>query len=284
MGAPNARRRASGSHARGQHLLRSDAIAAELVAQAEIGRDELVLEIGAGLGRLTGPLASSAACVIAVEIDERLATRLARRFGTDSSVEVVTDDALQVALPNTGFRVFGNLPFGATTAILRRLLDDPRLTLTAVDVVVEWNVARKRASPRPSNLVSLGWQPWWEFRLVRHLQASSFEPTPSIDAGFLSIRPRRVPLLDVEHLPSYRSMLAHAFRRTNVPVGRSLAASVPPSVVNACLRDRGVMPNARPSDLDVFDWVALFVMVQAAGAQKNSSAMPSGSRKLNPEP
>src|SRR3954471_762216 len=129
------------------HLLRSDAIAAELVAQAEVGRDELVLEIGAGLGRLTGPLATSAARVIAVEIDERFATRLARRFGTDSSVEVVTDDALQVALPNTGFRVFGNLPFGATTAILRRLLDDPRLALTAVDVVVEWNVARKRASP-----------------------------------------------------------------------------------------------------------------------------------------
>ena len=73
------------------------------------------------------------------------------------------------------------------------------------------------AATRPSNLVSLGWQPWWEFRLVRHLQASSFEPTPSVDAGFLSIRPRRVPLLDVEHLPSYRSMLAHAFTRRGMP-------------------------------------------------------------------
>jgi len=284
VGARNARRRPSGSHARGQHLLRSDAIAAELVAQSGVGHDDLVLEIGAGLGRLTGPLAASAGRVIAVEIDERFASRLTHRFEAVSSVEIVRGDALQVALPTTPFRAFGNLPFGATTAILRRLLDDPGLALTAVDVLVEWNVGRKRTSPSPSNLVSLGWQPWWEFRLVRHLHASRFDPEPTVDAGLLAIRPRRVPLLDVEDVRAYRSMLAHAFRKANVPVGRSLAGSVPPRVAHTSLRDRGVTPSARPTDLDVFDWVALFRAAQAAGAQKNSSAMPSGSRKLNPEP
>jgi len=282
--APDARRRASGDAARGQHLLRSDAIASELVGQAGIRPDELVLEIGAGLGRLTAPLARRGAHVIAVEIDQAFGARLRRRFGDTPNVEVVVADALDVALPAAPFRVVGNLPFGSTTPILRRLLDDTALDLTAVDVLIEWNVARKRTSPRPTNLVSLGWLPWWTFDLARHLPASAFEPRPSVDAGFVAIRPRADPLLRADRRGAFRAMLAHAFRKANLPVARSLADAVPAPAISACLRDRGLSRDARPTDLDVFDWIALFATVQAAGAQKNSSAMPSGSRKLKPEP
>jgi 23S rRNA (adenine-N6)-dimethyltransferase len=282
--APNARRRASRDPARGQHLLRSDAIASELVAQAGIGRTELVLEIGPGLGRLTAPLARSAASVLAVEIDERFAAELRARFGGDSNVEVVVGDILEAALPSAPFHVVGNLPFGATTPILRRLLDGTAGAPTAADVLVEWNVARKRSSPRPSNLVSLGWQPWWTFDLIRHLPASAFAPRPSVDAGFLAIRPRAQPLLHADRRRAYRVLLARAFRKANLPVTRSLQGAIPPRAIDACLRDRGLAPDGRPTDLDVFDWVALFEAAQAAGAQKNSSAIPSGSRKLRPEP
>lgn len=282
MRAPNARRRASGDPARGQHLLRSDAIASELVGQAGIRPDELVLEIGPGLGRLTAPLARSAGRVIAVEIDHRFAVQLRARFGRSANVEVVLGDALEVALPSEPFRVVGNLPFGSTTPILRRLLDDTEGALTAVDVLVGWNVARKRASPRPANLVSLGWQPWWTFDLARHLPASAFEPRPSVDAGFLAIRPRTDPLLRADQRGAYRAMLTRAFRKANLPLERSLA--VPTRAIAACLRGRGLSRDVRPTSLDVFDWVAVFAAVQAAGVQKNSSAMPSGSRKLKLEP
>jgi 23S rRNA (adenine-N6)-dimethyltransferase len=282
--AADARSRASGRAARGQHLLRSDAVAAELVAQAGVRSDEFVVEIGPGLGRLTAPLARTAAHVVAVEIDERFAATLRARFARATNVEILVGDALKVPLPSTPFRVVGNLPFGATTPILRRLLDDPDLQLTAADVVVEWNVARKRASPHPSNLVSLGWQPWWEFGLVRHLEASAFDPRPAVDAGFLTIRPRDPPLVDLRHRASYRSLLSRAFRKANVPVVGSLAGPLSPDVVRRCLRDRGITLTARPTELDVFDWIAVFAMTHAAGAQKNSSAIPSGSRKLRPEP
>jgi len=92
--APDARRRASRDPARGQHLLRSDAIASELVGQAGIRPDELVLEIGPGLGRLTTPLSRNAARVVAVEIDERFAVELRRRFRSASNVEVLRGDIL----------------------------------------------------------------------------------------------------------------------------------------------------------------------------------------------
>jgi len=282
--APNARRRASSTPARGQHLLRSDAIAAELVAQAGIGPRELVLEVGPGLGRLTAPLARCADRVVAIEIDERFAGELRARFRSASNVAIVHGDILDAALPPTPFRAVGNLPFGATTPILRRLLDDTNGRLTAADVLVEWNVARKRSSPRPTNLVSLGWQPWWTFDLVRHLPASAFTPRPSVDAGFLAIRRRARPLLHPDQRPAYRALLSRAFRKANLPVARSLRDAVPAPVIAACLRGRGLRTDERPTDLDVFDWVAVFAAVQAAGAQKNSSAIPSGSRKLRPEP
>ena len=79
-------------------------------------------------------------------------------------------------------------------------------------------------------------------------------------------------------------MLARAFRKANLPVTRAIDGGLRPRAVAACLRDRGLPTDIRPTDLDVFDWVALFAAAQAAGAQKNSSAMPSGSRKLSPEP
>ena len=284
MRAPNARRRASRDPARGQHLLRSDAIASELVAQAGIGRGEYVLEIGSGLGHLTAPLSRSAARVVAVEIDERFGADLRARFGPASNVEVVIGDILEVALPSAPFRAVGNLPFGVTTPILRRLLDATGPALTAADVLVEWNVARKRSSPRPGNLASLGWQPWWTFELVRHLPASAFAPRPSVDGGFLAIRPRAQPLVPTDRRQAYRGLLARALRKANLPVTRSLHDAISPRGIAACLRDRGLAPDARPTDLDVFDWVALFEAAQAAGAQKNSSAIPSGSRKLRPEP
>jgi len=282
VGARGAPRGASGDPARGQHLLRSDDVARELIEQADIGPDELVVEIGPGSGRLTVPLSEVAHRVIAIEIDGRFARSLRARFGTATNVEVVHGDFLRVPLPQTPFRAVGNLPFGATTPILRRLLDDPAVPVTGADLLVEANVARKRASSRPTNLVSLGWQPWWEFRLVRQLPASAFEPRPSVDAGYLAIRPRPSPLLPAQARPAYRAMLAGAFRRGNLPVERAVR-SVPPRVVATCLRARGVARGARPADLDVFDWVALFDAGQA-GPQKSSSAMPSGSRKLRPDP
>ena len=90
--------------------------------------------------------------------------------------------------------------------------------------------------------------------------------------------------MSLDQRPAYRALVARAFRKANLPVERSLAGTVSPRVVRACLHDRALPSNARATELDVFDWVALYGAVQAAGAQKSSSAIPSGSRKLRPEP
>ena len=104
-------------------------------------------------------------------------------------------DFRSVALPTRPFRVVGSLPFGATTSVLRRLLDDPRVPLKRADLIVQWEVARKRAAVPPSTLRSTVWAPWWKFRLGRRIPAKEFRPTPRVDGGILIVTRRKDPLL-----------------------------------------------------------------------------------------
>jgi 23S rRNA (adenine-N6)-dimethyltransferase len=226
-----------------------------------VGASDLVLEIGAGRGRITDALADAAARVIAVELDAGDADVLRRRFRADPRIAVVEGDVLQVPLPETPFRAFGNVPFGLTTAILRRLLDDPTSALQRADLLVQYEAARKRAAHRPSNLLSLGWQPWWELRVARHLPAPAFEPAPSVDGALLSIVRRRRPLLPASDRQEYLQLLRAGFRRSGLPLYSSLRGQLPSRAWKRMARERGLPTGATARDLDVFDWVALYSLV-----------------------
>lgn len=231
-----------------QHFLRSPALAAELVRGSEIGRGDLVLDLGAGSGRLTAELAGAGGRVVAVELDPRLAAQLRGRW---ENVEVVCGDAAAVALPREPFRVVANLPFDRTTAILRHLLDDPRVQLVRADVIVEWGVAMKRALPWPSTFHDVVWGAWYSVAVARRLERGAFEPAPSVDAGVLVFARRACPLVPVEVAEQYRRFVASGFRRR---------------------------PNAR--DLDAYAWAELF---RRRGGSAASGARPGrGGRRPRP--
>jgi 23S rRNA (adenine-N6)-dimethyltransferase len=239
----------------GQHFLRP-ALAAELVAAAGVRPDELVLEVGAGFGRLTDPLRRAAGRVIAVELDPGLAAALRRRLAGDPGVTVIHGDALALPLPGEPFRVVGNVPFGISTALLRRLLDDPASPLAAADLIVQDGLARKRAAPRPSTLLSLGWLPWWELRMERVLPRGGFEPPPAVDAALLAVRRREPALLDLGCADAYRRLLARGFAAGERPLRRTLGLDR--AAWRPFASARGLAPDAPARQLDVWDWVALF--------------------------
>ena len=239
----------------GRHFLRSAALAAEIVGSAGVREDELVVEIGAGFGRLTAPLRSAGARVVAVEIDAGLAESLRRRQG-GGRVAVVQADFLTLTPPAEPHRALGNVPFGITTAILRHLLDEPASHLRRADLIVQDDLVRKRAVTRPSTLLSLRWQPWWELHAERHLPAACFDPPPRVDAALLTVRRRRPALLPEEHAAAYRTFVAAGFTRDARAVRRALG--LPPRTWKRFARGRGLAIDARPYELDVWDWVALF--------------------------
>jgi 23S rRNA (adenine-N6)-dimethyltransferase len=174
-----------------------------------------VVELGAGRGVLTNALAERAAQVLAVELDPRLVSMLAQRFASAGNVAVLRADARDVPLPANPYRVLANLPFGVTSAVLRRLLDVPANGLRRADLIVQWQVARERvraASGPPTDLLAARWGPWWEFRRGRRLPAACFRPRPSVDAAVLVITRRAKSLLPTPASDRYSSYVARAFR------------------------------------------------------------------------
>ena len=179
----------------GQNFLRAE-LAEQLVAEIGIEPGELVVDIGAGSGALTLALARRGANVLAVELDPAWVARLRETAArqTQGRIEVIHADFLSWQLPNRPFRAVGCIPFGATTAIFRRLFDDPSLPLSRADLIVQWEVARKRAETPPSTLISTTWAPWWSFQLGPRIPARQFRPVPKVDGGVL-VAVRRDPVL-----------------------------------------------------------------------------------------
>lgn len=189
--ARDARRRSLG-----QNFLQPE-LGRELVASAGFRPGQLVIEIGAGRGALTHALALLPIDVVAVELDPFWAEQLREelRVAGRGRVRVVCADFFAIALPVRPFRVVGSLPFGRTMQLCRRLFDDPSLPIERADLVVQWEVARKRACAPPATLQGTVWAPWWEFQLGRRVPATAFRPMPRTDAGVLVATRRRPALL-----------------------------------------------------------------------------------------
>jgi 23S rRNA (adenine-N6)-dimethyltransferase len=187
------RRSRSAGTPRAQHFLGDAGIAAAIVEAAGVTATDLVVEFGAGYGRLTEQLAARGGQVVAVELDPRLAARLAGRFRDRPRVTVVAGDALAVPLPRRPFRVVSNPPFHITSALLHRLLDDDRLPLARADLVLGWGTALALTGVFGPAHRSRSWQGRYEFLLIRRLPAAMFDPAPAADAALVSVR-RRIPL------------------------------------------------------------------------------------------
>ena len=215
----------------GRHYLVPHA-ARELAGRAELTSADTVVEIGAGFGALTTELAGRAGRVVAVEIDRDLAGAARRRLRRHPHVTVVEADALVWPLPRRPFRVVANLPFHGSTAIMRRLLGDPRVPLTRADVVVALGAARGWTG-RPARVDAVSWFPWWDVRLVRRLDRRSFRPPPSVDAAVLVVRRRRRPLLPPREHQAFERFVRRELRASERP------AATPEDVVAAYRRRVG---------------------------------------------
>jgi 23S rRNA (adenine-N6)-dimethyltransferase len=226
-----------------------------------VGDMDLVLDLGAGEGALTAELARRPGRVRAVEIDAALVARLRARFAAARNVEVVGGDALRVALPAEPFRVVANIPFNLTTALMRRLLDDPRVPLARADLVVELEVAWKRARGTPSTALGAYWGAWYEFALVRRLDASAFAPPPATDAGVLRIARREEPLVTPADAQAYRALVSGAFE-SRAPVRRTLRGTVSPLELKRLGREFGFAADAPPWELDQHQWAGVFRFVR----------------------
>lgn len=172
----------------GQHFLVDGASLEAIMAAAEPGPADTVLEIGPGLGVMTRPLARTAARVVAVETDPVLA-ELLRRDAPDS-LEVVEQDILRYdvrTLP-PGYKVIANIPYYLTSKIFRLLIESPNPP-SLMSVLIQKEVAERiAASPGQMSVLALSVQYYGQPEIVQIVERHKFWPAPAVDSAILRVR------------------------------------------------------------------------------------------------
>jgi 23S rRNA (adenine-N6)-dimethyltransferase len=242
----------------GQNFLKDKRVARQIAVQSGVGKDDFVVEFGAGAGMLTRQLAKEAREVMAVEYDPRWVSHLKARFSQYENVKVVHEDALRMELPSQPFRVVANVPFHITTSILHRLLDDPNTPPEVVHLLVQKQVALKHARATPTTLKTLNWSLWYRFSAGLELPAEAFHPKPEVDARMMVVARRDPPLIDPRHRHLFRALVHLAFNSYGNAVGKVLRPVFTKTQLRRLARDNEFSLEFPSSMLTVKQWASVF--------------------------
>ena len=181
----------------GQNFMYDSKWLARVVTAAEVGAEDLVLEIGAGAGNLTRLLAQAARHVVAVEIDERLLPVMESELATFENISLLTGDILKVDYLSVlaehtrdGLRryfVVANIPYYITGAILQRLLAASIKPLRVVITVQAEVAERIVAASGKMSLLAVSVHNFGVPSIVARVPASAFYPRPEVDSAILRI-------------------------------------------------------------------------------------------------
>ncbi|MFE0026695.1 23S ribosomal RNA methyltransferase Erm [Amycolatopsis sp. NPDC059021] len=242
-----------GAHELGQNFLVDRAVITE-IGRLVARTTGPVIEIGPGAGAVTLSIGRAGREITAVEIDPRLARRLRHR--APGNVEVVNEDVLRYRFPRSPHVIVGNLPFHLTTGILKRILTTNHWH-TAI-LLVQWEVARRRAGVGGASMLTASWWPWYEFSVHSRVPARAFRPMPSVDGGLLTMTRRREPL--VSEREDYQRFVKTVFTGRGHGIREILrkTGALEPRVLNGWLAANQVSPRALPKDLDAVQWAALW--------------------------
>ncbi|ATL66237.1 23S ribosomal RNA methyltransferase Erm [Nocardia terpenica] len=253
-----------GRHEFGQNFLTDRSTidrVVDLVAQTE----GPILEIGPGDGALTLPMQSLRRPLESVEVDPRRAESLRRRV--KPSTTIVNADFLRYRLPTKPYTIVGNLPFHLTTAILRRVLHADHWSSAVL--MMQWEVARRRAAVGGATMMTAQWWPWYEFGLAGRVPAAVFTPRPSVDGGLITIARRPEPLVHPALRRRYGSFVhavftgrGHGLHQILPRLGRSRDRPA----ITKWLAEQQFRRTSLPRDLTAAQWVEIFTLIDGGAS------------------
>jgi len=206
---------------KGQNFLIDDRVADRQVGFAEISKDDVVLEVGPGLGILTSRLIEYSDNVVCIEIDDALADHIGGTYG--ERLRLIRGDAVKVPFPP--FDVFvSNLPYSVSTPIIFKLLDCSfRKAIVMVQKEFADRMTADVGSPDYSRLtVNLFYKA--DCRLLEKVPASRFKPRPKVDSAIVEIIPRPAPFTVLDERLFFKVTEA-AFNHRRKKIGTSLRAA-----------------------------------------------------------
>lgn len=242
----------------GQNFLFDPLILSRIIGAADIGSEDLIVEIGPGPGKLTGMLAERAEKVIAIELDYKLYERLKGELAGFSNVELIHGDALKYYyedLPE--FKVVANIPYYITTPIIFRLLN-AKGNLKSMTLAVQKEVAERIAAKpgtKAYGVLSLVVQyhavPGLKFMIPKE----AFRPIPKVDSAVVHIRILDKPFVDVRNENLFFKIIKTAFSQRRKMLSNSLKG-VREDVKEWLIR-AGIDPERRPETLSIQEFARL---------------------------
>ena len=247
----------------GQHLLVSPGVLDDIVRSAQIGPNDLVVEVGPGTGLLTTRLAEAAGRVVAVEIDEAMAARTREATRQWNSVAIVEGDVLaqdpRALAGGQPYLVVANLPYNVAVAIVRMFLES-ELQPTRLVVTVQREVAQEMcAEPGHLGLLGLSVQLYAEPRIVRRVAPGSFRPPPKVESAVVRMDVRPEPAVPREALPDLFRIARAGFGNPRKQLRNSLSTGlgIPPQDVEHWFSACGADPRRRAQSLSIAEWGGL---------------------------
>ena len=239
----------------GQHWLRDEEVLREIVACAQLGLEDVVLEIGPGLGTLTKVLSGQAAKVVAVEFDPDLARKLQGQ--SLQGVEVIQGDFLNFDLENLphGYKIVVNIPYYITGKIVRKILESRHQPSLAVLLTQKEVAQRLAARPGGMSALSAIAQYLAEVSLGPEVAAEKFTPPPKVDSQVVILRPKNLQGQSLQKKAFLRVVKAgFSARRKKLHAALSGGLAISVDEAKRLLQAAEIDSNLRAQNLSVGEW------------------------------
>jgi 16S rRNA (adenine1518-N6/adenine1519-N6)-dimethyltransferase len=252
-------------HARSQNFLASVDVLEAIVELAAPARGQRVLEIGPGLGILTGALLAAGAEVTAIELDKGLAGYLRGELAdpiADGCLHLIEGDALDLELTTlvaSPYDVVANLPYHITSPTLHRFLDAaprPRRLVLMLQAEVAERIA---APPGQMSYLSVFVQYHATVRIAVRVPPDAFEPAPKVASAVVVLEPFASTPLSPEREAELWRLVQAGFRERRKMLRNVLPRQLPHlgETLDAALARAGIDGARRPQTLSVAEWVGL---------------------------
>ncbi|MFH1015593.1 MAG: 16S rRNA (adenine(1518)-N(6)/adenine(1519)-N(6))-dimethyltransferase RsmA, partial [Chloroflexota bacterium] len=214
----------------GQRFLVDGTVLRKILAAAEITPQDVIVEVGSGLGIMTAELAKLAGWVVAVELDDNLAAMLKQNLASFSNVTVINEDILKIdpasllqepGISTPRYKVVANLPYYITSPTLRHFLE-AAVKPERMIVMVQKEVARQIvAKPGDRSVLSIAVQFYGKPGIVDYVPARAFYPAPKVDSAILRIDVHPQPPVPVTDEKSFFEVVRAGFTQPRKQIANS---------------------------------------------------------------
>ena len=207
----------------GQNFLIDENVVEEIINSSSITKEDLVIEIGPGLGTLTSQLIEKAGKVICVELDPKMVNIIKERFKLYENIEIINEDVLKIDLNKLikdnknniikSVKVVANLPYYITTPIIMKLLEE-RLDIESITVMIQKEVAQRLASmPGEKETGSITYTVWCytEPKIVLEVPKDSFIPKPEVTSSVIKFDILKKPRIEPKDEKMFFKIIKVAF-------------------------------------------------------------------------